>query len=573
MQHSLQEIADIIKHPHSKELIEYGVATYEKNMLHLRGLGMKSAIERIDHFENDDVHPIRQKYAISNVDLFNRLLQEEEQVFTTVGGQITIGAPVSKDEDIARYTVDLGNKMPLRKWMQRVGYDAYNADPMGLLFVEHDGQKPMVTYKCIKSIQDYKNNGRHLEYVCFKIDKHDYRSYNIGGVMMDMQSTAQYFRFIDDVQDTVVKYDNGQAIEVNTVPNVFGQVSGFIISDIVDFTNHNRFMSRLYPIIELADCFLKDRSVEQLQKNYHGFAKAVEPFLQCGTCRGEGVKGGLPCPDCSTPGMDIGTGYKRKTKVSDVSRFPLEMLKEINFDFHKIFGYVTPDIASMEYQNKALTALEAVMYRTHWGSNSPVNVDFNGTQNIQETATKTLTDTQPKRSVLNSLADWCEHSESMLISFIVQFYKNQQPSSVSVSYNRDYVLNTPEELLDVVHLMKKNYDPPSTITALTIQYIKASYKNNPNKQVIETKKYLAYPLPNDNVTSIESSEYVEDRDKVACRYYSQWCTTVSESEWLTMEVSELREKLYKYCLPLITKLNKEEDGEETDTNNGSDSDE
>jgi hypothetical protein len=562
MTYTIQQIGEIIKEPRNKDLIAYGVASYEKAMLHLRGAGMRAALERIDHFENDAIHPVRQRYALSNVDLFNRLLQEEEQVFTTVGGQITIGSPVTTNEDVSRYTVELGNHMPLRKWMQRVGYDAYNADPMGLLFIEHDGETPMVTYKCIKSIHDYHNEGRHLDYVCFRIDERDYNQYSIGGITFEMQSKNTYYRFIDESQDTVVLYDNGQAIQVNTVPNVFGRVPGFIISDIVDFTNHNRFMSRLYPIIELADCFLKDRSVEQLQKNYHGFAKAVEPFLQCNTCQGEGNKGGIACPDCSTPGASVGSGFKRQTKVSDVSRFPLEMLKEISFDFKKIFGYVTPDIASMEYQNKALYALEALMYRTHWGSVTPAKAEFNGTQQIADTATKVLQDTQPKRSVLNTLADWCEGSEAWLLSFIVQFYTNQIPSDIYVSYNRDYVLNTPEELLDVVHLMKKNYDPPNVITALTIQYIKAAYKNNPNKQVIEIKKYLAYPIPNESAASIEASEYVADRDKIAARYYTQWATTMSESEWLTQDVTQLRESLYKYCLTI--KIEDQNEGTETE---------
>jgi hypothetical protein len=150
----------------------------------------------------------------------------------------------------------------------------------------------------------------------------------------------------------------------------------------------------------------------------------------------------------------------------------------------------------------------------------------------------------------------------MLLSFIVQFYTNQIPKDIYVSYNRDYVLNTPEELLDVVHLMKKNYDPPNVITALTIQYIKAAYKNNPNKQVIEIKKYLAYPIPNESAQSIEASEYVADRDKIAARYYTQWATTVTESEWLTQDVTQLRENLYKYCLTI--KIEDQNEGTETE---------
>lgn len=551
--HSLQEIGDIIKEPKHKALIQNGVAVYEKNMLHLRGLNMKSALGQIPHFESPDIHPIREKYAISNVDLFNRLLQEEEQVYTTVGGQISIGGSKTHNDNIGKYTGELGNDMPLRKWMQRVGYDAYNADPMGLFYVENDDEKPMITYKCITSIQDYDNDGRKLEYVCFKIGSKDYTQYNISGVTLEMQSKSQYFRFVDEVQDIVVKYDNGKAIlEGEEMPNRFGRVPGFILGDIVDFTNHDNFMSRLFPIIELADCFLRDRSIEHLQKIYHGFAKAIEPFLQCGTCQGEGVKGGIPCPECTTPGADIGSGYKRRTKVSDVSRFPLEMLKDINFDFNKIFGYVTPPIDSMEQQQRSLYALEALMYRTHWGSVTPAKVEFSGTQQVSDTATKVIEDKQPKRSVLNSIADWSEHSESMLLSFIVQFYTGEIPSYVSVSYNRDYVLNTPDEILVVAHEMKKNFDPPSMINAIMLHYIRAYYKNNPNKQIIETKKYLTFPLPNDNVASIEGSMYVSERDKVASRYFMQWCSTIEDAVWLTMEPPELRQMLYEYCANNVT---------------------
>jgi hypothetical protein len=201
----------------------------------------------------------------------------------------------------------------------------------------------------------------------------------------------------------------------------------------------------------------------------------------------------------------------------------------------------------MEYQNKALYALEALMYRTHWGSVTPAKVEFNGSQNVADTATKVVSDNQPKRAVLNTLADWNENSEAKLISLIVQFYTNTEPSDVYVSYNRDYILNTPEELMEVVNLMRRNNAPPSVIDALTRQYIRAAYKNNPNKQVIETKKYLTFPLVNENPATIEQSEYISERDKIACRYYMQWATGITDSQWLTMEIPALRDLLYKYC--------------------------
>lgn len=542
--YSTDEIAKVIKNRPNKAIIDYGQECYRKNMLHLRGDGVDGAIKHISHFENEDIFKVRKEYAVSNVDLFCRLLQEEQQVYTTVGGSVTIGGAPSAD--VGKYTAGL------RKWMQKTGYNAYNADPMGLFFVEHDGAQHTVVYKCISSVWDYKNIGRQLEYVCFAIDKNEYAAYSFSSVMMEASGDGKYYRWVDSEQDVVVKYENERATivdnnSVKPIVNKFGRVPGFIISDIPDFTNGDKFLSRIYPIIELADCFLKDRSIEELQKAYHGFAKAVEPFLQCSICAGEGNLGGKPCPSCTPAGADRGTGYKLRTKVADVSRFPLSMLQDVNFDFRKIFGYVTPDIDSMEWQNKALYALEALMYRTHWGSVTPAKAEFNGTQDIVDTATKVLEDKQPKRAVLNTLADWDENAEAMLLDLIVQFYTGKKPTSVCVSLNRDYILNTPEEILYVIHDMKKNFDAPNMIDAVTMQYLRATYRNDPNAFTIESKKYLVNPFPNDNPSTIEGSQYVSEMDKLATRNFRTWAQSINPADWLGKTVEDLRKDMYSFC--------------------------
>jgi hypothetical protein len=101
-------------------------------------------------------------------------------------------------------------------------------------------------------------------------------------------------------------------------------VPAFVLSDIIAFDDPQYFLSTLNNVIELADSYLHDRADRNLQKKMHGFAKAIEPLLQCNTCGGTGFVDAATCPTCK------GTKYNIRTKPSDVAKFPIEILKDVD---------------------------------------------------------------------------------------------------------------------------------------------------------------------------------------------------------------------------------------------------
>jgi len=567
MSYDLNEIGKIIVRPRNKANIDYGKEVNRELMMHVHGIGMSAALKTLEPFENEDIASTRRTYAVSSKDLFKRLLREEQQVFTTKGGSISYTNSKTKEKKLIDSMSKFGGGIGLRRWVETFAKPAFDTDPMGLVYMEisdnneapeiGESKKVYPTYKRITCIHDYYSEGRELEYVCFNIEKHELHEY---GISEREGEANKYYRFVDDEFDRVVYVVNEIAILAPMregyyaeIPNVFGKVPAIILSDMVQYWDTGKYESRLQVLSQLGDCFLRDRSIRDLQKLYHGFAKAVEPMIKCNTCDGEGVVKGLPCPDCSVAGADRGMGYKTRTRISDVARFPLDILNEAGgFDFKKLFGYVTPDIASWQQQNSDLASLEQLMYITHYGTMSNATVQgINGKQPVDETATKTLMDTLPKQMVLNNLADWAEKIETWVANMSAMFMFSEQEPSVSITYGRDYILNTPEQILEVYHEMKKNGDPVSTLNEMMVKYIKSLYKGSPQKQAVELKKFAIEPFPHMATKDIEASSFVSELDKKRTRYFVEWAKTISYEGWLTSSEDELKKSLTEYVNNIV----------------------
>lgn len=556
--YDFKEIGSIIVRPRNKANLDWAKEVNRQLMMHVTGEGMGAALKTLEPFENDDIAATRRRYAVSTKDLFKRLLREEQQVFTTKGGSISYTNSKRKEKVIIDAMSKYGDGIGLRKWVETYAKPAFDTDPMGLIFMEHNDGEPYPTYKRVTSIHDYISEGRELEYVCFYIPQHEIKHY---GINNKGNEGCKYYRFVDEDYDRIVYVQNDVAIlaPMNEgysaeLPNMWDDVPAIIISDMVQYYDTGRYESRIQVLSELGDCFLRDRSIRDLQKLYHGFAKAVEPLLRCSTCEGEGLLQGMPCPDCSQPGHDKGSGYKTRTRISDVSRFPIEILNEAGgFDFKKLFGYVTPDIASWQQQNSDLSALEQLMYITHYGTMSNATVQgYNGTQSTTETATKTLMDTLPKQMVLNNLADWAEGIETWIANRDAEYRFQESEPSVYITYGRDYILNTPEQILEVYHAMKKNGDPVSTLNEMMVKYIKSLYKGSPQKQAVELKKYNVEPFPHMSIKDVEASSYVSDLDKKRARYYVEWAKTISYEQWYSYSEAELGTLLTEYVNNIVT---------------------
>lgn len=574
--YTLLDIEKIILTNPNKDIIQKGKEWKKTLMRHLHGIDKKEAIVKDDYFENKSIFESRQKAVVSNRDLFSRILHDEEMVFTARGGSSRFGLGKEDEHKMNLILEDIRYGQPLRKWVKNFALNAYRGDPMGLIFIEVESMDPnstdiktpkaYPTYKSIDSVFDYCNVGRRMEYVCFQLSVAEVKLYGINdpeattgiekGSPVPASKLTNYFRFVDDEKDIIVKKDNARVliaanVKPNPVKNKWGRVPAFIVSDLIQFDDPRCFASPLQFIVELADCFFYDRSIRDLQKKYHGFAKAVEPLLKCPTCDGEGQLKGSACPSCTLPGQDKGTGYKLQTKVSDKAMFPLEILENGSFDFKRIFGYVTPDIESWNKQDISLEKAEELMYFTYWGvqkdvskvsgPNGKVSSDGN-----QETATKILKNLQPKYARLNATADWAEKTEKMIADLIGEYWFEQSYKGASINYSRNYILELPEDILNDFYDARAKGLPQTIIRSLMEKYISSLDNGNPLEAEKKRKLINVEPFPYSSISEVENSKVIPNEKKLEKWFYAEWEATLSPIYVITKDVKDLRKELTNY---------------------------
>lgn len=563
---TFEQVQSVVLDNPNKDLIEKGKLMSEKLMLHVHGVGMEAALRQCDYFENKDVYEQRKAYAVSNKDLFGRLLQQEDMVFTARGGSSYFSLPDSEEEQMHGLLDNVRYELSLRKWIRNFALQAYRCDPMGILFIEveqltvdESGRmnepKAYPTYKSIQSIYDYLPNGRKLEYVCFQLTASQALAFGVQDPeLKKMKGDAKttYYRFVDDAKDLIVQKKDSQVIlttnitQRNPLPNEWGRTPGFIVSDLIQYDNPKCFVSPLDLVIELAQTFLYDRSVRDLQKKFHGFAKAVEPLLSCPKCQGSGFVESKPCSDCSIPGADKGTGFKIRTKVSDVARFPLSVFEEgSGFDFHKVFGYVSPDIEGWQQQDASLDDLEELMEMTYWGT-VRMKRPQQGKEGEEITATESKSNDQPKEARLNMTADWAEKTENAIADFLGQFWFEAFKKS-SISYGRDYLLKNADEYKDIYVELRTKGAPDSALDMAYKKWKQAEFKNNPVQLAIEMKKFLVEPFP--HVSALQAKTIITDFNELNRKlYFGEWASTIPDAKWAspTVKAEALRGELKMY---------------------------
>jgi hypothetical protein len=561
---TFEQVTDIVLRNPNKKIIEKGREMSRKLMLHLHGIGMKEAIKHCEYFESPDLFKVRESYAVSNKDMFGRLLQQEDMVFTAKGGSANYNLPDEQERQMTVILDDVSFGLSLRKWIRNFALPAYRSDPMGIVFMELESvitgmevgitARAYPTYKSIFCIYDYLPNGRKLEYVCFQLTVAEAREFGIQDEELkdqaDPSQKTKFFRFVDDAKDLIVKQKEGRVELVtaitqrNPLPNEWNRTPAFMMSDLMLFYEPQCFVSPLHLVVELADCFLYDRSVRDLQKKFHGFSKAVEPLLTCSNCSGAKYIDGNPCPSCTPPGGEP-TGYKLKTKVSDVARFPLSVFEDSSFDFQRIFGYVTPDIKGWEKQDMSLADLEVLIKSTYWGTATETKTSGPSTsQNQEETATKTDVNQRPTEARLNMTADWCEATENLIAGFIGEYWFDnfKEPA---IAYGRDYILKTPDELREIYQALRSKGAPDFMLDEALEKYYHATYQNNPVMLAKYLKMLDVEPFP--HISVLQAKPLITDFNEYNCKlYFGEWANTIPDGKWISTKAEVLRNELREY---------------------------
>jgi len=571
----------ILKNP-NKDLVTKAQADRIKLMMHLHGVNLKDAMKREDYFENADIYKTRTEAPTSNKDLFSRILNQEEMVFSARGGSVHFGLQEKDENKMLALLTNVRYGISLRDWVKNFALSAYRADPMGLIFMETDElftstnpqdpdsdyqvttPKCYPTYKSSKGVFDYNPNGRSLEYVCFRLTRKDLTTFGVVdedwvqlpevGKQPSMSEETPYYRFVDDAEDVILKQVDMNVIlapkmkQQNPMPHNWKTVPALLASDLIHFEHPGCFASPVHYLVELADTFLYDRSIRDLQKKYHGFAKAIEPMLKCPSCNGTGQAKGSACPDCTPAGQNKGTGFKLKTKISDVAKFPLEILEKTSFDFRKIFGYVAPEIATWTKQDESVMSQEDLMYYTYWGTrrDMPAQGPSKG-QNLEETATKTLANLQPKYARLNATADWAEKTETAIADFIGVFWFSEKFKGSQIAYGRDYILETAQDLIDAYYDARDNGASDVLLDEMYARYLRCTFQNQPNELAKYMKLLAVEPFPHLTKDDIKTLSPVPE-DFYSELYFREFVLTLTDSEIISTEVPALQAQLKAFVV-------------------------
>lgn len=474
------EIAQAIKEQEAKDTLDMAVKDRKKRSMHVTGKGMKDLIMQMDYFEDDQRKNLRQKYTRSNRDLFARLLRPIDKVFSAKGGAVVLGAKGKKEKDLQVKLDNVTQGIPVRKWIQQFGLQAYLIDPMGLILMEvNDKGDVYPTYKCVDSIYDIVLNGRQPEYVIFKLDVDDMDDLAFRNKIPkedDRPTDEKYFRVFDDAFDYTVKYSDGiggpTAVIVEKFENRFEKVPAIVASDMQEFDTLT-FTSPIDDVVELANDFLTDNSVFTIFKKLHGFPKSWRYRTQCATCMGTKYVDGQTCNSCQ------GTGYQKKTTVRDEMIAPIpEQGQPVISEFG---GYMTPPIDAWDKMVNEMERVEKLASVVLWGTEMSTGSVKAGATNSQggasaKTATQSFMDVAPVNDRLRGYSEWAESLEKFITDKIGEVVIGAGYAGASISYGDRYMLEKPDEIWTKYQSARKDGAPLSTLDGLLKDYYEARYQ-------------------------------------------------------------------------------------------------
>lgn len=560
-----QQALDIISNRPNKRLITQGQKYTEKLLMHIKGVGIDKYIDRIEAFEKEDIIKIRKKYAVSNKAMFTRVNRPVDKVYSAKGGSVYYNLGEDASNRLKDYLSNLAEGYTIKQWLETFYMPATGYDPMGLIMMEMDAAgNPYPTYKSILDIFEYLPRNRNVEYIIFKLDPEginlpvksdpdrpvpqgDGDARLIQAVKEGDGSAAELYRVVDDMFDRIVKVKDGVLIDVgDTYPNYWGKVPASIISNIYDPVL-SMFISTEDAIIELADQFLREGSVKNIIKNYHGFPRAWEYQSACPQCKGTKVLNGRPCDYCK------GSGIKSQSFPEETIRIPVPQSTDQPKLAPDLGGYITPPIDGINLYTDELELLEDIIFETKWGTHQADDTK----KGASETATGKFIDVQPVNDRLNKYSDAAEMMETFVTDRIGEILFGRGYKGASITYGRRFLIETPDEIWNKLQDARLKGAPTAALYDLYNDYLQARYSANAMEMQKMLKLAKIEPLPfvkYEEFGKLQSFPDVILRQKF---WWEKWMNSKKDPEILYGDVLALQKDFAQFCVDQDAQLNED----------------
>lgn len=471
-------------------------------------------INEIEKIEDKQRSVARKKYSIDVRDLFSRVLQPRDNVFSADGGsEKWLIENETRIENIQERLEKFKGGKSIDKYLSEFYFQLSDIDPNGLLFLEYkseDGEIDVYpTYKSIQDIQVYDCKGQRPKWVLFSPVKFIDSNENI----------FKLWRYVDADKDVMIKERNGvfEEVEDMTFVNDFGVVPAIILSPIEKVGTKTR-LSWLFFIQELAKKYARDVSVKTIYEFLQGFPKHWRYIMMCNACHGSGQKDGKTCKKCN------GTGELIKNDVTDDIRLPVPREKESPIIAPNVAGFISPDLDTLKYMEESRATLEDIITNTFWGTTAAKNGEGSN-----ETATGRYLDIQPMENRLNMFSDAVQDVHNDIVEYITSLIDKQSKLGEKVYmkiYGRRFIIESPDVLMEKYAKARKDGVSFSILDKMVEEIIMSKYKNDPMMRRRMLKKTKVEPYIHMSIMEVSNVfNEVEANKKVL---FSEWWDNVTD---------------------------------------------
>lgn len=488
----------------------------------------KELISKIEHIESQEKAKARKKYSRSIVDLYERLLNPVENVFSATGGSKKYN--IENEERLKNFlskVSELRDGKSVQKYVEFTWMPLYHSDPNGVIFMEytteddHGKDDVYPTYKSIDRIRTYIPRGQLTEAILF--EPKNVKVFNNDGVMV---GKTVHWRLVDDKKDYTIKQEGDvfTVVQDKTFEHPFGQVPAIINSNIVKTGTVEFKISPVHKIKELTKEYARDQSIKTLYKFLQGLPVHWRYVTECKMCQGTGKTGEFNgtqdarknCPDCD------GKGHYMKKDVTDMVTLNVPTSKDDVKLAPDIAGYIAPDLETWTQYNDELEILEIYANDTHWGTHKE--------KAKNETATGRFIDVQPVTKKLNKYADVAQWVEKKL-SWWIYLFQNPGATdfSIDIHYGRRYIIESPDVILAKYQESKEKGSNNVILDRQFNEYLTAKYGDDPQWLRVELLKAEVEPWLHLSVKEVsELFGPVEARNKAL---FTDW--------WKTLDAKDL----------------------------------